>query len=98
MSKPVATDAVGGLGPGDVVEGTNGRETRPPASINNVAPRGSLMNAESPCPTSKNVTCSRPSPREVTSVHGCTSIQMAVPTAAAIETTDRVVQHTTSAA
>ncbi len=35
----------------------------PPASTSSVRPRGKATNAESPCPTSMNVTCRRPSPR-----------------------------------
>ncbi len=34
----------------------------PPASTSSVAPRGNRTSAESPCPTSMNVTCKRPSP------------------------------------
>ena len=35
-------------------------ETRPPVSTSSAAPCGNLRNAESPCPTSRNVTWSRP--------------------------------------
>ena len=47
---------------------------RPPASTSSVAPRGNRTSAASPCPTSMNVTCRRPSPRRAIQVHGSASI------------------------
>src|SRR5580765_8393383 len=53
------------------------RPTRPPASASSVAPRGKRTKAESPCPTSMNDTCRRPSPPLAAIVHGSASIQTA---------------------
>ena len=58
---------------------------RPPASTISVDPPGKTMKAASPWPTSRNVTCSRPSPREATSVRGSTRIQTAAQTAISAE-------------
>ena len=47
----------------------------PPLSTSSVAPRGKRTSAASPCPTSMNVTCRRPSPRAATNAHGSATIQ-----------------------
>ena len=59
---------------------------RPPASTSSVEPRGKTTNAESPWPTSRNVTCRRPSPRAATSVRGSARIQSAAAAATSAET------------